>query len=347
MGKALSTSGTPLASSDDVKRTLLGLSELNISRVGLGTWAIGGGDWILGWGPQDDAQSVATIRRALDGDINWIDTAAVFGLGHAERVVARALRDLRGHRPYLFTRCGLVWDSLGNVAHDLSQASIRRQAEDSLRRLETERIDLYQIGWPVWPETPARWSGSLEEAWETMAALQQEGKVRFIGISNCRTSQLTRLQRIAPVTSLSLPYSLLRRETCDHLDLGSPDAGVLACSTLGSGVLTGTMTAQRLGLLPYNDWRRRHPFFREVALTCARRLVERLRAIARREGQTPSVLAVAWALHHPQVTAAIVGARRPQQVDELVQAASYRFSADDLADLGRPIASKPVPVLAT
>lgn len=317
-----------------MERTRLGNSDLTITKIGLGTWAIGGGDWVLGWGPQDDTESVATVRRALERGINWIDTAAVYGLGHAETVVARALREISRHeRPYLFTKCSLVWDDLGNVSHNLSRQSIRAQAEASLRRLAADWIDLYQIGWPAWPSGPSADSpGSLEEAWEEMAALQREGKVRWIGISNCGAGQLARLQSIAPVTSVGVPYSLLRREMeqrtqpyCLHGSIG-----VIACSTMGSGLLTGTMTSDRVGALPHNDWRRRHPFFHELALSRASRLVEGLRAVAARHGCTPGAAAIAWTLRHPRVTAAVVGARRPQQVDDIVQAASIRLSEADL-----------------
>lgn len=317
----------------------LGASDLNITPIGLGTWAIGGGDWFLGWGPQDDDRSVATIRRAVESGINWIDTGAVFGLGHAERVVAKALRVLRGrNRPYVFTRCGLVWDDLGNVGHDLGRESIRLQAEASLRRLGTDVIDLYQIGWPVWPVKPtgaAPPPASPEEAWEVMADLQREGKVRFIGISNCAAAQLARLERIAPVTSLSMPYSLLRREAEERTDPSCMrrDIGVLACSTLGSGLLTGTMTPERVLALPHNDWRRRHPFFQEIALTRAATLVGRLRKVAARHGISPAAAAIAWALRHPRVTAAIVGARKPEQIADMVQAASCRLTDEDLAQL--------------
>jgi aryl-alcohol dehydrogenase-like predicted oxidoreductase len=322
-----------------VEHRRLGTSDLVISRIGLGTSAIGGGDWILGWGPQDVLQSIATIRRALDRGINWIDTSAVFGLGHAEAVIARALRDIPvDARPYIFTRCGLVWDELGNVSHDLRASSIRSQAEASLRRLRVDRVDLFEIGWTVWPAAPIV-SGSLEEAWGAMAALQREGKARYIGISKSAQGPLARLDRISPITSITAPYSLLRRELEAYLHSLSDDQplGVLACSTLGSGILTGAMTPERLARLPHNDWRRRHGFFREMALTQASRLIERLREVATRQGQPLGAVALAWALHHPQVTAAIVGARRPAQVDEIVRAASIELSVDDLFTLGRAL----------
>jgi aryl-alcohol dehydrogenase-like predicted oxidoreductase len=317
----------------------LGTSDLMITPIGLGTAAIGGGDWVLGWGPQDDAQSIATVRRAIDLGINWIDTAAVFGLGHAETIVARALRSIPGgRRPHVFARCGLVWDELGNVSHDLSGPSLRAQAEASLRRLKLDCIDLYQIGWAAWPAgCPADPFASVEQAWETMAALQREGKVRFIGVSGCNGPQLARLQRIAAVTSLSVPYSLLRRELehCARPLWMDERIAILACSTLGSGLLTGTLTKERVARLPYNDWRRRHAFLQELAVTRASTLVERLRVVSSRRGVSPAAVAVAWALRHPAVTAAVVGARRPQQVEEIVQALSFQLDEDDVETLTR------------
>ena len=323
----------------------LGASDLSISRIGLGTWAIGGGDWVLGWGPQDTRQSIATIRRAVERGINWIDTAAVFGLGRAETVIAKALRDIpSARRPLIFARGSLVWDELGNVSHDLRRASIRAQAELSLRRLETDHIDLYQLGWPVWPAAPnGSDPGSVEEAWDAMAGLQREGKVRFIGISKCGAEHLAPLQAIAPATSLMVPYSLLRREAENRArSCQGGDLGIIACSTLGSGLLTGAMTSERVSSLPHNDWRRRHPFFQEMALTRAASFVERLRTVGSRHNASPAAVAIAWALRHPAVTAAVVGARRPEQVDEIVRAGSIELSPGDVSEL----TSAPVPVLA-
>lgn len=312
----------------------LGASDLVISRIGLGTWAIGGGDWVLGWGPQNVRQSIATIRRAVELGINWIDTAAVFGLGHAETVIAKALRGIpQRERPLIFARGSLVWDELGNVSHDLRGPSIRAQAEASLRRLGVDAIDLYQLGWPVWPSAVSTDPGSIEEAWTTMADLQREGKIRFLGISRCGAEHLTPIQAIAPVTSLTVPYSLLRREMEDRARGAclTSGTGVIACSTLGSGLLTGAMTASRAAALPYNDWRRRHPFFHEMALTRASLYVERLQKIAARHDCSAVAVAVAWALRHPAVTAAVVGARRPEQVDEIVQAGTMQLSSEDAA----------------
>jgi aryl-alcohol dehydrogenase-like predicted oxidoreductase len=318
----------------------LGASDLTISRIGLGTWAIGGGDWVLGWGPQETRQSIATIRRAVERGINWIDTAAVFGLGRAETVIARALRQIpRRHRPLVFARGSLVWDELGNVSHDLTRRSIREQAEASLQRLQIDAIDLYQVGWPVWPATSDRDTGSIEEAWDAMAGLQREGKVRFIGLAKCGGEHLVPLQAIAPVASLTVPYSLLRREMEGYTRASCLEGvGIIACSTLGSGLLTGTMTPDRVASLPHNDWRQRHPFFHEMALTRAAAYVDRLQIVAARHACAAAAVAVAWALRHPAVTAAVVGARRPDQIDQIVQAASIDLSAEEVAELtGAPV----------
>jgi aryl-alcohol dehydrogenase-like predicted oxidoreductase len=317
-----------------VEQRRLGSSDLMISPIGLGTWAIGGGDWFLGWGPQDDWQSIATIRRAVRYGINWIDTAAVFGLGHAEKIIARAMRAIpKRDRPFIFTRCGLVWDDLGNVSHDLTAASIRSQAEASLRRLGVDCIDLFQIGWPVWPLAhQAGAVGSVDEAWDAMASLQREGKARFIGVASCTGNKLDRLQTTARVTSVSVPYSLLRREVEPCLRSATDqDVAVIACSTLASGLLTGTMTPDRV--LPFNDWRRRHAFVQELALTRAATFVERLRSVGERHRVAPAAVAVAWALRHPAITAAVVGARKLEQIDELACAVSCPLTDEDAVEL--------------
>ena len=308
----------------------LGFSTLVLTRIGLGAWAIGGGDWIYGWGPQSDAQSVATIRRALDRGINWIDTAAVYGLGRSELIVARVLRDIpQNDRPYVFTKCGFVWDDLGNVSCRLEPWSIRREAEASLRRLRVDAIDLYQLDPSI--EPGASWSyppGRLEAAWEMLATLQREGKARYIGISNCDADALASLQRIAPVTCLQYAYSLLCRSIEDVTlpFCGAQGIGVLASSPMASGLLTGAMTPERLRRLPHNDWRRRCRCFLEAAHSSAGPVVAELRAVAARHACTPGAIAVAWALNHPSITAAVVGARRPEQVDELIKAASIELT---------------------
>jgi aryl-alcohol dehydrogenase-like predicted oxidoreductase len=315
----------------------LGNSDLAITSIGLGTWAIGGGDWVLGWGPQNDGDSLKTIRRAVELGINWIETAAVYGLGHAETVIARALRAIPPHeRPHVFTTCSLVWDELGNVAHSLEPRSIRREAEASLRRLATDTIDLYQIGWPTWPKSPPGHNpGSIEAAWETLASLKREGKIRFIGVSNCDPLQLTRLQRIAPVTTLQTRYSLLSRGAEDRTLPFCRDHGidVLAYSPMHSGLLTGAMTPERVKALPHNDWRRGSPDFQEPFLSCALTLSDRLRAIADRHARTPGEVAIAWTLRHPTVTAAVVGARRSDQVDAIIGASTLRLATTEIESL--------------
>jgi len=314
------------------------MSELVITPTGLGTWAIGGGDWILGWGPQNDADSMATIRRAIELGINWIDTAGVYGLGRAETIIARALREIPlGERPYVFATCGLVWDELGNVVHNLEPDSIRRELDASLRRLNVDSIDLYQLGWPTWPERSSSRCDRLLRAWTTMHSLQREGKVRFIGASNCDHAQLACLQRIAPVTSLQAPYSLLRREIENNTlpFCVNHEIGVLAYSPMQSGLLTGAMTPDRISTLPHNDWRRWNTRFHEPMLSRALEVVNRLREVGSRYGRTPGEVAIAWTLRDGAVTAAIVGARRPRQVDELVGPASFTLDAIDIEELER------------
>jgi aryl-alcohol dehydrogenase-like predicted oxidoreductase len=323
-----------------LERRILGNSDLAISAIGLGTWAIGGGDWIFGWGPQKDSESLATVKQAIDYGINWIDTAAAYGLGHAEVIVSRALRDIaRRDRPYVFATCSLVWDELGNVSQSFRPHSIRQEAEGSLRRLGIECFDLYALGCPVSPNRPpADHGGFLETAWETMAALRREGKTRFIGLSNCSVNQLGRLQRIAPATSVQVPYSLLQREVEDRALPFCERHGiaVIAHSTLHSGLLTGEMTRDRIEGLPHNDWRQRSRFFRQLARDRALGMVERLRTAGARHGRTAGEVAIAWALSNRGVTAASVGARRPHQLHEVVRAASFPLSGTEIETLNRP-----------
>jgi aryl-alcohol dehydrogenase-like predicted oxidoreductase len=315
----------------------LGRSDLDISVIGFGAWAIGGGDWIFGWGPQDDADSVATIRRALDLGINWVDTAAVYGLGHSERVVARALSEVpAGRRPYVFTKSSLVWNEQRVVSHSLRADSIAREVEGSLERLGVEVIDLYQIHWPRWGSSPAGWDpGTVEEGWQAMADLQRAGKVRYIGVSNFGVDDLERAHAVAPVTSAQPPYSLLRREVeGDVLPWClSHQTGVIVYSPMQSGLLTGTMTRERFAGLPDNDWRRKGKFFQEPYFTRAMGLVERLRGVGARHGRTPGEVAIAWTLRHPAVTGAIVGARRADQLDGIVGAASITLTDDEAREL--------------
>ncbi len=321
-----------------IERRTLGNSDLEITRVGLGAWAIGG-DWMFGWGPQDDRESVATIRRAIDRGINWIDTAAAYGLGHSETIIARALRDVpQGEHPYVFTKCTLVWDDRGTVTHGIRPASLRREAEASLGRLEIDCIDLYQMHWPVWPASPAGHDpGRLEDAWETLAAMKREGKVRHIGLCNADADQLARIQRIEPVTSLQPPYSIVRREIeertlpfCEQHGIG-----VIVYSPMQSGLLTGAMTRERLAALPENDWRHKGKYFQEPLLSDALRVAARLEEIGARHGHTAGQVAVAWTLRHPAVTAAIVGARRAEQVDEIANGAGLRLTTHEIEDIDR------------
>lgn len=303
----------------------LGQSDLFITPLGVGAWAMGGTGWRMGWGPQDDAESIAAIRRAVERGINWIDTAAVYGLGHSEEVVGRALLGLSS-RPYVFTKCGRVAGPDGRPTGNLKPDSIRRECEASLRRLGVEAIDLYQIHWPQPDE-------EIEDAWTTLKALQSEGKVRWLGASNFDASQLQRVGRIAPVTSLQPPYSLLRREVeAEVLPYAvAHQIGVIVYSPMASGLLSGAMTRERALSLPDNDWRRNHPQFQEPRLSRNLALVEVLREVGARHGVSPGEVAIAWTLRHPAVTGAIVGVRSPAQVDGIVGAAAVRLSDEEAA----------------
>ena len=317
----------------------LGQSDLVLTRIGLGAWAIGGGDWVFGWGPQEDKDSVRAIHRAVDLGINWIDTAAVYGLGRSEEVVGRAVRELpAGRRPYVFTKCSLVWDEQRQVSHTLRPDSIHREVEQSLRRLQIETIDLYQIHWPRWPTSPPGHDpGSVEDAWRALADLQQSGKVRYIGASNFAADDLARATAIAPVTSAQPPYSLIRRDVEAELLpwCEQHHVGVVVYSPMQSGLLTGTMTRERIASLPENDWRKRAKFFQEPILSEALALVERLKKVGARHGALPGEVAIAWTLRHPAVTAAIVGARRPEQLDGIIGAADLQLTDADLSELTR------------
>ena len=305
-----------------MEKRLLGNSDLSITRLGFGAWAIGGGGWTYGWGQQDDRESVAAIRRALDRGVNWIDTAAVYGFGHSEEIVAKAL-DGVSPRPYVFTKCGLVDDGTKNPRRNLRPESIRVEAEASLRRLKVDVLDLYQIHWP---------HKGFVEAWETMAAIRKEGKARWIGVSNFDVAGLKEIARIAPVTSLQPPYSLVdpRAETSELPYCRQEGIGVIVYSPMYSGLLSGTMTAERVASFPSDDWRSRDPEFRSPRIERHLKLVELLRAIAGAHGCSPGEVAFAWTLRRPEVTAAIVGARRAAQVDGWIGAAGLRLSDEDL-----------------
>lgn len=321
-----------------MERRRLGNSDLDITRIGFGAWAIGG-EWMFGWGPQDDQESIATIRRAIDRGINWIDTAAAYGLGHSEAVIGRALRDVpQSERPYVFTKCTLVWDEEGTVTHDIRPASLRREVDASLERLAIDRIDLYQMHWPAWGMSPPGHDpGSLEDAWETLGALQREGKVRHIGMCNTDAEQLARLHPIAPVTSLQPPYSIVRRDIEERTlpFCQQQGIGVIVYSPMQSGLLTGKMTRERLAALPATDWRRKGKYFQEPLLSIALDVVERLKVIAACHGRTLGEIAIAWTLRHPAVTGAIVGARRPDQVDEIANAGAVRLTPEEMEEIDR------------
>jgi aryl-alcohol dehydrogenase-like predicted oxidoreductase len=305
----------------------LGNSDLLITPIGFGAWAIGGGGWEFAWGPQDDRDSTAAIHEALDTGINWIDTAAVYGLGHSEEVVARALEGVRD-RPYVFTKCSMVWNEHREIGHSLKADSIRRECEASLRRLRVDAIDLYQIHWPD-PEE------DIEEGWATLAALQREGKVRHIGVSNFNAAQMKRAQAIVPITSLQPRYSLLHREIEGEIlpFAARQNIGVIAYSPMASGLLTGAMTRERIAALPADDWRKRHPDFQEPQLHRNLMLVRLLRTIGKRRGYTPAEVAIAWVLRYPAVTGAIVGARRPGQVRGVAGAAELHLSPREVAEI--------------
>ena len=310
----------------------LGNSDLHITPLGLGAWAIGGPGWAFGCGAQDARDSIDAIWEALNAGINWIDTAASYGLGHSEEVVALALEGVR-QRPYVFTKCGMVWDAHREIGFRLKADSVRRECEASLRRLRVETIDLYQIHWPNPDE-------DIEEGWATLAALQKEGKVRHLGVSNFDVGQLRRAQAIAPVTSLQPPYSLVNRQVEEEIlpFAARENVGVIAYSPMASGLLTGAMTRERVASLPADDWRRTGgtPYslnFQEPLLSRNLRLVALLRAIGRRHGRSPGEVAVAWVLNNRAVTGAIVGARRPGQVKGIVGAAEFHLSAEDATEI--------------
>ena len=311
----------------------LGTTDLHITPIGFGAWAIGGPDYAFGWGPQDDADSIAAIERAVGAGINWIDTAPVYGLGRSERVVARALKALGpARRPYVFTKCSLVWDGQGAISHSLKAASVRREVEDSLRRLETDVIDLYQIHWskPWGMSEPAP---DIEEGWRTLVDLQREGKVRYIAVSNFDVEEMERLRPLAPITSLQPPYSMLRRGIEQEIlpYCLAHRIGVIVYSPMAAGILSGAMTRERAASLPANDWRSKNPDYQEPKLSRNLALVEELRAIGDRHGVMPGAVAVAWTLRHPAVTGAIVGFRNPAQVDGLLASATLRLGSEEIA----------------
>lgn len=307
-----------------MKTRQLGNSDLHITPIGVGAWAMGG-EWQYGWGQQDDSESIAAIHRALDLGMNWIDTAAVYGLGRSEEVVSRALAGM-SEKPYVFTKCELVWDENGTVHNSLKADSIRREIEDSLRRLNTDVIDLYQIHWPNPDE-------DIEEGWQTLVKLKQEGKVRHIAVSNFNVDQMTRAQAIAPITSLQPPYSAINRAVESEIlpYCAANNIGVIVYSPMQSGLLTGKMSAERIANLDDGDWRKRNPQFQEPKLSENLKIADEMGKIAAKHGSTTAAVAIAWTLRRPEVTGAIVGVRRPDQVDGIIDGGTLKLDDGDLA----------------
>lgn len=308
-----------------MQKRKLGFTDMEITTCGFGAWAAGGGNWEWGWGPQDDAESVAAIQKGLDLGINWIDTAAAYGLGHSEEIVRRALKG-RHEKVFIATKCGLAWDdpSTGIVYNLLQDWSVRQEAENSLRRLGVDVIDLYQIHWPK-PDN------EIEEGWTEIARLVEEGKIRYAGVSNFSVEQIQRVQRIHPVASVQPEYSMLERSIENDLlaYCAEQQIGVIAYSPMASGLLTGKYTRSTVDTIAADDWRRKFSVhFREPALTANLALVEKLEQIARRLNRNPAELAVAWVLRRSEITAAIVGARRPSQIEQTASASDWQLPAE-------------------
>ncbi len=307
----------------------LGTSGFQFTTIGIGTWAIGGGDWKFGWGPQDESEAIQAIVRGVEHGVNWIDTAAVYGNGRSEELVAKALAQLDpSQRPYVATKCGRIIQPNGEILARLTPESIRAECESSLRRLELDCIDLYQIHWPD-PDD------SIELAWQTLVELKEAGKVRAIGVSNHSVDQLKRLQSIHPVASLQPPYNMLSREI-EHAILpycGAQQIGVVCYSPMGKGLLTGAFNRSRIAALPANDHRVRDPRFQDPQLAITLRLLEAIRPVSRRNGRTLAELAIAWVLRRPEVTSAIVGARRPAQLAETLNAANWQLDQEEIDEL--------------
>ena len=328
----MTTTTTP-ATTPELRQ--LGNSDLNLTPIGFGAWAIGGGNWEFAWGPQDDNDSVNAIRRALDFGVNWIDTAAIYGLGHSEEVVAKALK-ATSQKPYVFTKCSMRWHDDRTIYRSLKAKSLEEELNASLRRLGVDTIDLYQIHWPN-PEE------EIEEGWSALAKFKEQGKIRHIGVSNFNVDQMKRAQKIAPITSLQPPYSMLRRAIEQEIlpFAKANNIGVINYSPMLSGMLTGKMTRERVAAMPQDDWRRRAPEFNEPRLTRNLRLVELLREIGSARNVEPGVVAVAWTLHHPAITAAIVGGRSAQQVEGIVPALHFRLSDDEYNRINQFLADNP------
>jgi len=311
-----------------MQKRKLGNSDLEITPVGIGAWAMGGAGWAFSWSAQEDSDSIAAIHKALDYGVNWIDTAAVYGLGHSEEVVGKAIAG-RANKPYVFTKCARIWDeTTRQIGKCLKADSVRRECEASLRRLNVDVIDLYQIHWPEPDE-------DVEEGWSTLLRLQEEGKVRWIGVSNFSVAQMKRAQALGPITSLQPPYSLVSREVESEIlpHALATGMGTIVYSPMKAGLLSGAMTRERALGLPEDDWRRRNPAFQEPHLTRNLKLADVLGEIGKRHGRTTGEAAIAWVLRHPAVTAAIVGMRNAAQVDGVIGAAEFRLSADEVAEV--------------
>jgi aryl-alcohol dehydrogenase-like predicted oxidoreductase len=310
-----------------MQKRQLGSSDLEITPLGIGAWAIGGAGYRFSWGAQDDSESVAAIRRAIDLGMNWIDTAAVYGLGHSEEIVAKALDGI-ADRPYVFTKCERTWNENGEISPRLKAESVRKECEDSLRRLGMEQIDLYQIHWPEPDE-------DIEEGWQTLAKLKEEGKVRNIGVSNFNVSQLRRIGAIAPVISLQPPYSLIRRGIEAEIlpYCLEQNIGVIVYSPMASGLLTGKMTAERAATLSPEDWRSRSDAFKEPQLSKNLAVAAKLGEVGARHGHNAAEAALAWTLNHPGVTAAIVGIRNPEQVEGVIGAMEFRLTEHEVREV--------------
>ena len=312
-----------------MQKKRLGNSDLELTPIGVGAWAMGGGGWAFGWGPQDDDESIAAIHAALDGGVNWIDTAAVYGLGHSEEVVARALAGRRD-RPYVFTKCERVWNQKREIQKSLKRDSVRKECEDSLRRLQVDAIDLYQIHWPEPDE-------DIEEGWETLSRLKEEGKVRWIGLSNFNVAQMERCRKIAPITSLQPPYSAISPEVEEAVlpYCREHGIGVIVYSPMKSGLLTGTMTRERVAAFPQDDFRRKAPAFQEPQLSRNLALADLMKRIGERHSRSAGEAAIAWTLRNPAVTAAIVGMRSAEQTAGVIGALEFRLTADETAEIDR------------
>jgi aryl-alcohol dehydrogenase-like predicted oxidoreductase len=314
----------------------LGNSDMKITPIGIGAWAMGGGDWAFSWGRQEDKESIAAIHTALDAGVNWIDTAAVYGLGHAEEVVGKAIAGL-AHRPYVFTKCSLIWNDKQEIGHSLKAASVRRELEASLRRLKMDVVDLYQIHWPD-PEP------DVEEAWQTLVQFQKEGKVRYIGVSNFNVAQMKRIAKIAPITSLQPNYNIVTRDIEEDIlpFCRDQNIGVIVYSPMKSGLLAGKMTRERIASLPSDDFRPRTASFQEPLLSRNLGLVEVLRRIGEHHSRTPGEVAIAWTLRDPVVTGAIVGMRSAEQATQIVRSAEFRLSPDEILEIEQYIVANPI-----